>query len=385
MVVNSIYRKKRRVLLFEKPINKSFKSPSFEQPSKIIYNKHVVTVFVSCIFADNMRKRLITILIIAVIWLGAAGAGWVLVTNRKYKADENSSDIEVNVEYLSIHTTGGYTGRVDRLVKAYSEGDKFYLESSLDGGIRHELTRLEYVLCTDLDFQMLRDQEGWQGEDLTYDKIDYRLKGGETISLPQKSYKSIPCMIFFFERIIATPDYEITRADEIEADLGKYCYLHGSPDVFYKSNCFLRHSSYIDFYYGNSSPERRSELSEAGKDGIRSITRVISRMGDDSEESAEELKKIFKEFKTVRHGSQTFHYKVQTNDKLTMISMVDYEDNTYFYVFFDKDAVDERDILTIMTGKNMNRSGLYIALAAGTAVAAAAVVLVLVRGKKKEI
>lgn len=330
-----------------------------------------------------MRKRRAAVLIIAVIYICTAGAGLLLFSNAKYRADDEPSGIDVNVEYLSLRTTGGYTGRVDEQVKVYTEGDKYYLESSMDGGIRHELTKLEYLLCTDIDYQMLYDQKGLDGNDLTYTKVDYRMKGGETASLPQKCYTYFSGMVFFYERIKATPYYNISRADEIAADLGKYCYLHGSPDVRYISNCANRNASYMEFYYGKGGPEEHYEFYEAGKDGISNNAGIIACSDTDSSVPSHGVKDALKDYKKFSSGSETYYYQVQSNDRVTLVSMIDYSDHTYFCTYFDKAQVTEKDILRIMTGNAAYRSGLYISLAAETLVTAAAVIFVLAKPKKK--
>ena len=100
-----------------------------------------------------MKKKLIAILIILAVYIGAVCASFLLLSGAK------TTFPGTDVEYLSLRYTGGYTGRIDDYLRVYREGGKYYLESSGDDGGRYELTRTEYLLCTDIDYDMLRDAD----------------------------------------------------------------------------------------------------------------------------------------------------------------------------------------------------------------------------------
>lgn len=330
-----------------------------------------------------MRKKLITILIITAIYLCTAGVSLVLLTDAKYSI--KSSTKSVDVEYMSIRYSGGFTGRIDSYVMVYCEDGKYYIESSNDeDGKRHQLTKTEYLLCTDIDFDELRNREGMSGSDLVYETIEYRMKGGETVTLPQKSYWDIPGMITFYARVKSAPAGEVTRADQIAAELGHYFYLNGSPDAQYVSSQSLGGSSrhHVDLYYGKGDAQQKYEFAHACRDGIDNRAGMIVNTGIEHPLPDEKFNEMMKDYSKIRSGSQTLYYQVQSNDKVTLISLVDYENRIYYCTYFDKAHASESEVKAIMLGTGVSRTGLYIALATETLLAAAAVVVVLARPKK---
>ena len=331
-----------------------------------------------------MRKKGITILLILCLYLCAAAATLLPLLGGNILADAKVKDREVNVEYMSIHTTGGYTGRIDIKVEVFQDGDKFYLVSTEDDCIKHELTKFEYLLCTEIDFDALRDQEGFEGSDLTYDHVEYRPAGGKTVSLPAKCYMYFPGMIYFFHRIKTTPDYELTRADELAIEYAKYSYLNGSPDLIYISYHVLYGGSYsnnINLYYGNGSAEDRYEFWEKCED------KTINRTGRITYNLAggqlpEENEELMNDFTKLPSGSSSIYYRVQTNEDVVLVSMIDAENTTYYCAYADISR--QKDILRIMTGKGTDKRGAFITLAAETVVFAGAVIAVQVISKKKK-
>ncbi|MBR3142511.1 MAG: hypothetical protein IKF09_05080 [Clostridiales bacterium] len=332
-----------------------------------------------------MRKKGITVLIITVIYIFAAGAGLLPLFGGNLSEDIQAKNLKVNIEYLSVHMSGGYTGRTSKTIEAFSEGDKYYLVSTDDDGIKHELTRLEYLLCTDIDFDMLRNQDDIMGEDIIYESVEYRPVGGNTVSLPPKSYRYFPGMIFFFNRVLATPDYELTRADKIAIELGKYSYLHGSPDIRYISCQNLGYDgngTYIDIYYGTGDAGKRYEFWQQCKDSIDNDAGIIADRLAKNSVDREKLDKLLEEYKKLPSASDPLYYRVQTNSKIVLVAMVDTESHTYFCTYADK--ARERDILRIMTGKETSRTLSVFALSVSTLLFAGAVVAVFVIPKKKQ-
>ena len=330
-----------------------------------------------------MRKKGITILLILCIYLCAAVATLLPLFDGNYMADARVKDHKVDVEYMSIHTTGGYTGRIDIKVEVFQEGDKFYLVSTEDDCVKHELTKFEYLLCTDIDFDALRDQDGLNGSDLTYDHIEYRPAGGKTVSLPAKCYMYFPGMIYFFQRILTTPDYELTRADELAVEFAKYSYLNGSPDVIYISCRVLfggDSSNYINLYFGNGTSEERYAFWKKCED------RAINRTGSITYNLAggqlpEENEELMNDFTKLPSGSGSIYYRVQTNEDIVLVSMIDAENTTYYCAYADGSR--QKDILRIMTGNKTGLAGTIIALAIETVVFAGVVGTVMVISKKK--
>ena len=160
-----------------------------------------------------MGKKGFTILIITVIYLCAVSASLLPLFGGGRISDAAIRNRKANIEYMSIRMSGGLSGRTDKAIEVFSEGDKYYLVSTGDDGVKHELTKFEYLLCTDIDFDRLREQEGVNGSDLIYEHVEYKPVGGDIVSLPAKSYYNFPGMIYLFNRILTTPGYEITRAD----------------------------------------------------------------------------------------------------------------------------------------------------------------------------
>jgi hypothetical protein len=138
----------------------------------------------------------------------------------------------------------------------------------------------------------------------------------------------------------------------------------------------------MEFYYGKGGSEECYEFYEAGKDGISNNAGIIAGSDTDSSVPSDGVKDALKDYKKFSSGSETYYYQVQSNDMVTLVSMIDFADHTYFCTYFDKAQVAEKDILKIMTGNAAYRSGLYISLTAETLVTAAAVIFVLSKPKK---
>lgn len=329
-----------------------------------------------------MGKKGFTILIITVIYLCAVSASLLPLFGGNRISDAAIRNRKANIEYMSIHMSGGLSGRTDKTIEVFSEGDKYYLVSTGDDGVKHELTKFEYLLCTDIDFDRLREQEGVNGSDLIYEHVEYRPVGGDIVSLPAKSYYNFPGMIYLFNRILTTPGYEITRADELAIELGKYAYLHGSPDIIYMSSQNLGdniYGPYLDCYYGNGDPKQQYEFWQKCKNGIDKDAGAILNRLVNRNYSREEQDKILEEYKYLPSGS--CYYRVETNDDIVLVEMIDLDTSTFFLTYADKSR--RQDIVRIMTGNKSGLAGTIIALAIETVVFAGAVCAVLVIAKKK--
>lgn len=329
----------------------------------------------------DMGKKGFTILIITVIYLCAAGATLLPLFGGNSISDARVKNRKVNIEYMSVHMSGGLSV-INETIEVFSEGGKYYLVSTYDDGVKHELTKFEYLLCTDIDFDFLREQDGVIGSDLIYEHVEYRPVGGDIVSLPAKDYWYFPGMIYFFNRILTTPDYEITRADELAIELGKYAYLQDSPDIIYRSSQNLGNNiygTYLDFYYGNGDSQQQYDFWQKCKPGIDSDAGVIVNRLVNRNYSREEQDKILEEYKYLPSGS--CYYRVETNDDIVLVEMMDLDTYTFFLTYADKSR--QKDILRIMTGKESGLAGTIIALAIETVVFASAVCAVLVIAKKK--
>lgn len=331
-----------------------------------------------------MGKKGFTILIITVIYLCAVSASLLPLFGGNRILDAAIRNRKANIEYMSIRMSGGLSGRTDKTIEVFSEGDKYYLVSTGDDGVKHELTKFEYLLCTDIDFDRLREQEGVNGSDLIYEHVEYRPVGGDIVSLPAKSYYNFPGMIYLFNRILTTPGYEITRADELAIELGKYAYLHGSPDIIYMSSQNLGdniYGPYLDCYYGNGDPKQQYEFWQKCKDGIdKDAGAILNRLVNRSY-SSEEKDKLLEEYQNIPSGSGSDYYRVETNDDIVLVEMIDLDTSTFFLTYADNSR--RQDIVRIMTGNKAGLAGTVIALAIEAVVFAGAVCAVLVIAKKK--
>lgn len=330
-----------------------------------------------------MGKKGFTILIITVIYLCAVSSSLLPLFSGGRISDARVNSRKVNIEYMSIHMSGGLSGRTDKTIEVFNEGDKYYLVSTGDDGVKHELTKFEYLLCTDIDFDRLREQDGVNGSDLIYEHVEYRPVGGDIVSLPAKSYYNFPGMIYFFNRILTTPDYEITRADELAIELGKYAYLHGSPDIVYMSSQYLGdniYGPYLDCYYGNGNPKQQYEFWQKCKDLTNDAGKIVSTFVNGSVDS-EKKDKMLKEYKSIPSHPDSAYYRVQTNDDIVLVEMIDLDTSTFFLTYADKSR--RQDIVRIMTGNEVGLAGTVITIAIETVVFAGAVGAVLVIAKKK--
>jgi len=356
-----------------------------------------------------MKKRILLIVILFGIWLIAAGVSFLQFYDTDYTGfNYNPEYRHAYIDYLSIQNSGGLSGHADDLLEVYKEGDKFYLVSTRDGSEKHELTKTEYLLCTAFVFEFLEDDPGVNGSDLIYQTITFRQEGGEEVTLPKKSYSHIPGMIKFFERIKTTPDYEMTMADEMAIRIGEYCDYNNHPDIQFIS-CKLTGGGHFDYYleqfYGQGTGLDKNDFMIECKNDIENNASRIASVSPDGM-MTDKFKEAFKPYKKIQVGSQTMYYRVQSTENVLLISLVDLENNTYYCTYSDfkfgkpdskryHDSDNEYrrdgdrqtriyDILGIMTGKDLTRNKLWIALTVETAVCAAAVVVVLVRTRKKK-
>ena len=331
-----------------------------------------------------MGKKGFTILIITVIYLCAVSASLLPLFGGNRISDAAIRNRKANIEYMSIRMSGGLSGRTDKTIEVFSEGDKYYLVSTGDDGVKHELTKFEYLLCTDIDFDRLREQEGVNGSDLIYEHVEYRPVGGDIVSLPAKSYYNFPGMIYLFNRILTTPGYEITRADELAIELGKYAYLHDSPDIIYMSSQNLGNNiygPYTSLYYGNGDPKQQYEFWQKCKDIKNDAGKIVSTFVNGSVDS-EKKDKMLKEYKSIPSHPDSVYYRVQTTDDIVLVEMIDLDTSTFFLTYADKSR--RQDIVRIMTGNESGLAGTIIALAIETVVFAGAVGAVMVIAKKKK-
>ena len=332
----------------------------------------------------GMGKKGFTILIITVIYLCAAGATLMPLFGRNGISDARVKSRKVNVEYMSVHLSGGLSV-INETIEVFSEGGKYYLVSTNDDSVKHELTKFEYLLCTDIDFDFLREQDGVIGSDLIYEHVEYRPVGGDIVSLPAKDYWYFPGMIYFFNRILTTPDYEITRADELAIELGKYAYLQGSPDIIYRSSQNLGdnvYGTYLDFYYGNGDSQQQYDFWQKCKPGIDGDAGVIVNRLVNRDYSREEQDKILEESMYIHSGSGNVYYRVEANNDIVLVEMMDLDTGTFFLTYADKSR--QQDILRIMTGKESGLAWTVIALVIETVAFAGAVGAVIVIAKKKK-
>ena len=331
----------------------------------------------------RMGKKGFTILIITVIYLCATGASLLPLFGGNRISDASVRNRKANVEYMSVHMSGGLSV-INETIEVFIEGDKYYLVSTNDDSVKHELTKFEYLLCTDIDFDFLREQDGVIGSDLIYEHVEYRPVGGDTVSLPTKDYWYFPGMIYFFNRILTTPDYEITRADELAIELGKYAYLQGSPDIIYRSSQNLGdnvYGTYLDFYYGNGDTKQQYDFWQKCKDGIDSDAGAIVNRLVNRNYSREEQNKILEESMYIPSGSGNVYYHIEANEDIVLVEMMDLDTYTFFLTYADKSR--QQDILSIMTGKETGHAWTVIALAIETVVFVGAVGAVIVISKRK--
>ena len=97
--------------------------------------------------------------------------------------------------------------------------------------------------------------------------------------------------------------------------------------------------------------------------------------------SREEQDKILKEYMYLPSGSGSVYYRVETNNDVVLVEMMDLDTYTFFLTYADK--ARSQDIVSIMTGNKASVAGNVIALVAETVVFAGAVCAVLVISKKK--
>ena len=141
------------------------------------------------------------------------------------------------------------------------------------------------------------------------------------------------------------------------------------------------YGTFFDFYYGNGDSQQQYDFWQKCKPGIDSDAGVIVNRLVNSGVAREHQDKILEEYKYIPSGSGSLYYRVETNDDIVLVEMMDLDTYTFFLTYADKSR--QKDILRIMTGKESGLAGTVIALVAETVVFAGAVCAVLVIAKKK--
>ncbi|MBQ3918390.1 MAG: hypothetical protein II695_01835, partial [Oscillospiraceae bacterium] len=96
---------------------------------------------------------------------------------------------DADTEYLSILETGGLSGGAHNERNIYKQDGRYYLELKEKHGRdeKYELTKEEYILCTDIDTDYLRDAPRSMSSDSFAYGITVR-KNGEEINIPPRDY-----------------------------------------------------------------------------------------------------------------------------------------------------------------------------------------------------
>ena len=331
-------------------------------------------------------------------------ASFLLLFNGKYvKRDYNYDSHYISTEYFSIHSTGGISGDYDETVKVYSEDEKYYLESTRDGCIKHELTKAEYMLCTSFYYPFLEEEQGMTGSDLIYQTITYKKRESEEVMLPKKSYQYIPGLIRFFERIKTTPDYELTKADQMVIDLSEYCQFNARCRCEFQSCQFLSgddgDSHSLTHYYCDDYDDLVN-FSTGCHEAFDSTASRIALSGA-LDKNNEEIAGLLEDYQQIRVGSQIMYYQVQTTEVYIYVGLVDLDTNSYYCAYVsnvekarkkEPDDVyrhdrNEReriyDIIGLMTGRDLSKNKFYMAATIETLVFVSAIAVILAKGRKR--
>ena len=94
------------------------------------------------------------------------------------------SHIEPDTEYMNIHETGGLAGVKDEM-KYYKDGDRYFMEYEKNEPI--ELSKTEYLLCTNLNREYLEQYVEPLASDMFYYEVTLKKNSEEQI-IPRKAY-----------------------------------------------------------------------------------------------------------------------------------------------------------------------------------------------------
>lgn len=320
---------------------------------------------------DAKTKALIFVCaVIPLIYLILLSATMILCS-RSVTSIPDISKNEPEIEYFNINTTGGFTWH-DTDLTAYTENGRYYLEykdnrSEKDAPEKYELTKTEFLLCTDIDFEALRDEPGLLGNDMSEYALTVRKKGGETQTIDSKIYKSptFGQMFFILDMKREAPNGNISYGRYI--DLASYLYSCGidSASMNYDTKNTENPESRRKVYTLCVNKKQMKTL--AALKTLRNNAVQLFREPK-SEKAAQHRDEFIAECEKIAYFKGTAYYREIISEEEGSISLViastEYSDMITFLSEIPENVPMEqylRDIRSILTG---NSEGLTIVRAA---------------------
>ena len=102
------------------------------------------------------------------------------------------SSRSADIDCMNIHESGSITGHRDVDTTVYREGSKYFFEYNEhkkdEDPLKFELTKTEYLLCTNVDLNYLKEAYESVSSDLVYYEVTVSGQDGAEITLPKKAY-----------------------------------------------------------------------------------------------------------------------------------------------------------------------------------------------------
>ena len=315
-----------------------------------------------------------------------------------FRIEDNMYDLssfEPKIEYFNIHTSGGYSTH-DIDLTAYTDDGRYYLEfnnnlsDKPDDHVKYELSKTEYLLCTNIDIQTLEEYPGDWGNDIPEETLTIKEKGKEEIVIDKKMYSNYSDQNFGLCRQI----YDMKK----KAPEGKVSY-----DTYIKLASYLysNEANFALLRYGGSIFEYDDPTFKEvciNKKYVR-IPKKLKELYSDSnclikepktEKGAKHKEEVLKKFiQTDYLGSKAYYSEVISENDGSLGFVLASPKSGYIILFYGdipKETEPQQyldDVRSIIEGDPAGKTAVTIALSAETALFVAVMFFAVKRTRRK--
>lgn len=290
----------------------------------------------------------------------AAAAVYIYKAGRLDRLCDISSRPLEN-DHVYMHESGSYSGNLSIDTNVYREGSKYFLEydehTKNKEPVRVELTKAEFLLCTDIDTEFLREAYESVATDLVYWDITVGRLDGEEEKLPRKAYTFVVNTLHrFIAGIAQTPPVgRFSRERYIK--LISYLNVCGSDTAFLRYVPSPQEAEKVTgFYHGFYQfiiQKENVNVPRVVFDGVKKRFGLL--LTDDlTEKEKQQKEKYIAEFTQTEYFGETAYCRAGEENGVfyALIASPAYQDKLVFYCVKPEGAPESfaDDLLSILTG-----------------------------------
>lgn len=228
-----------------------------------------------------MKKKLLISALILLVVVGIVLTA-VLVLQKTKKSRSFVDKTDPQVEYIDIRYTGGISGRYDKEIKVYQDGSDYRLYYRYEGDEDiYDLTKAEYLFCTDITPEYLTELEetkGMRSTDAVYESITAKFKGEDEVTIKGKEYSTPVLRAMKYYAEAKTKKLTGREFYAIQERLAEY-YLENKVSAAYFLYQFNDPSS-DDDTMGNTCYMAHVEQTQEEVNAYRSLVTYCRRLSD---------------------------------------------------------------------------------------------------------